>query len=57
MSIEANSLSLSGGTIKDASKNSADLDHDGLAADSGHKVDGAGPDLADTDQRWSTQRR
>ena len=49
VSIEANSLSLSGGTIKDASKNSADLDHDGLAADSGHKVDGAGPDLADTD--------
>ena len=48
VSIEANSLSLSGGTIKDASKNSADLDHDGLAADSGHKVDGAGPDLAET---------
>ena len=49
VSIDANSLSLSGGTIKDASKNSADLDHDGLAADSGHKVDGAGPDLAETD--------
>ena len=48
VSIEANSLSLNGGTIKDASKNSADLDHDGLAADSGHKVDGAGPDLAET---------
>ena len=48
VSIDANSLSLSGGTIKDASKNSADLDHDGLAADSGHKVDGAGPDLAET---------
>ena len=48
VSIDANSLSFSGGTIKDASKNSADLDHDGLAADSGHKVDGAGPDLAET---------
>ena len=48
VSIDANSLSLNGGTIKDASKNSADLDHDGLAADSGHKVDGAGPDLAET---------
>ena len=49
VSIDANSLSFSGGTIKDGSKNSAVLDHDGLAADSGHKVDGAGPDLAETD--------
>ena len=49
VSMDANSLSLNGGTIKDASKNSAELDHDGLAADSGHQVDGAGPDLADTD--------
>ena len=49
VSMDANSLSLNGGTIKDASKNSAELDHVGLAADSGHKVDGAGPDLADTD--------
>ena len=48
VSIEANSLSLNGGTIKDAAENSAVLDHDGLAADSGHKVDGAGPDLAET---------
>ena len=48
VSIEANSLSLNGGTIEDAADNSADLDHDGLAADSGHKVDGAGPDLAET---------
>ena len=48
VSIEANSLSLNGGTIKDPSKNAAELDHDGLAADSGHKVDGAGPDLAET---------
>ncbi len=49
VSIDADSLSLNGGTIKDGSNNSADLDHDGVAADSGHKVDGAGPDLADTD--------
>ena len=48
VSIEANSLSFNGGTIEDASDNSAVLDHDGLAADSGHKVDGAGPDLAET---------
>ena len=48
VSIEANSLSLNGGTIEDAADNSAVLDHDGLAADSGHKVDGAGPDLAET---------
>ena len=48
VSIEANSLSPNGGTIKDASDNSAVLDHDGLAADSGHKVDGAGPNLAET---------
>ena len=48
VSIDANSLSLSGGTIEDASNNSADLDHDGVAADSSHKVDGAGPDLAET---------
>ena len=44
VSIDADSLSLSGGTIKDGAKNSCgDLDHDGVAADSGHKVDGAGP--------------
>ncbi len=49
VSIDANSLSLNGGTIKDRSKNSAELGHDGLGADSGHKVDGAGPDLAETD--------
>ena len=48
VSIDADSLSPSGGTIKDGSKNSAVLDHDGVAADSGHKVDGAGPDLAET---------
>ena len=43
VSIEANKLSLNGGTIKDGSNNNAVLDHDGLAADSGHKVDGVRP--------------
>ena len=48
VSIDADSLSLNGGTIKDGSNNSADLDHDGLAADSGHKVDAVKPVLAAT---------
>ena len=38
--------SLSGGTIRDEARNSAKLDHEGLAADSGHKVDGVKPELA-----------
>ena len=42
--IEADSLS--GGTIRDEASNNAELDHDGLAADSGHKVDGVKPQLA-----------
>ena len=46
VSIEANRLSLNGGTIKDGSNNNAELDHDGLAADSGHKVDAVRPELA-----------
>ena len=44
MGIEA--ASLSGGTIRDEARNNAELDHDGLAADSGHKVDGVRPRLA-----------
>ena len=43
MGIEADSLS--GGTIRDEARNNAELDHDGLAADSGHKVDGVRPVL------------
>ena len=43
MGIEADSLS---GTIQDEARNNAELDHDGLAADSGHKVDGVRPRLA-----------
>ena len=38
--------SLSGGTIEDTSDNPAELNHDGLAADTGHKVDGVKPELA-----------
>ena len=49
VSIEANRLSLNGGTIKDGSNNNAVLDHDLFAADSGHKVDGVKPVLAATD--------
>ena len=48
VSVEAGRLTLNGGTIRDSSNNNAVLDHDGLAANSGHKVDGAGPDLAET---------
>ena len=42
--VEADSLS--GGTIQDTSDNAAVLDHDGLAANAGHKVDGVRPALA-----------
>ena len=45
--VEADSLS--GGTIEDTSDNPAELDHDGLAADAGQKVDAVRPELAATD--------
>ena len=45
MSIEANSLTLNGGRIRDGANNNALLTHDGLAADAGHKVDGIKPAL------------
>ena len=44
--VEIEADSLLGGTIRDEARNNAKLDHDGLAADSGHKVDGARPKLA-----------
>ena len=44
MGVEADSLT--GGTITDEARNDAGLDHDGLAADAGHKVDGVKPELA-----------
>ena len=45
VSVEANRLSLNGGTIKDGSENVAVLDHAGLAADAGHKVEAIKPEL------------
>ena len=42
--VEADSLS--GGTIRDEARNNAELDHDGVAADAGHQVDGVRPRLA-----------
>ncbi len=44
--VEADSLSLNGGTIRDTSDNPAGLDHDGLTANASHKVDGVRPELA-----------
>ena len=44
--VEENSLS--GGTIEDPSDNTAELAHDGLSGDSGHRVDGVRPGLAAT---------
>ena len=46
VSIEANKLSLNGGTIKDGSNNNAELDHEAVAPQAGHKVDGVRPRLA-----------
>ena len=43
VSIEANRLSLNGGTIEDAADNPADLAHEAVAAQAGHKVDGVRP--------------
>ena len=45
--VEADSLS--GGTIRDGSDNDAELEHDAVAADAGHKVDGIKPVLAASD--------
>ena len=42
--VEADSLT--GGTIRDEARNDAELDHDGLGADGGHKVDAVKPALA-----------
>ena len=43
VSIEANRLSLNGGTIEDAADNPADLAHEAVAAQAGHQVDGVRP--------------
>ena len=49
VSLEANRLSRSGGTIQDGAGNNAVLDHEAVAASSSHKVDAVAPVLADTD--------
>ena len=49
VSIDADSLSRGGGTIRDGARNNAQLDHAAVAADSRHQVDGVPPMLASTD--------
>ena len=49
VSIDADSLSRGGGTIRDGARNNAQLDHGAVAADSRHQVDGVPPVLATTD--------
>ena len=43
VSIEAGRISLNGGTIEDEAENGAELVHEAVATQSGHKVDGARP--------------
>ena len=45
IAINANRLTLNGGSIKDAADNDANLSHTALAAQDGHKVDGVRPRL------------
>ena len=45
IAIGANKLTLNGGRIKDAANNDANLSHNALAAQDGHKVDGVRPKL------------
>ena len=45
IAINANKLTLNGGSIKEAANNDADLSHNALAAQDGHKVDGVRPRL------------
>ena len=49
VSIDADSLSLGGGTIRDGAQNDVTLTHSALAASSSHKVDGVKPTLATID--------
>ena len=46
ISIDANKLTLDGGSIKDQYDNNADLTHDAVASDSEHKVDGVSPTIS-----------
>ncbi len=43
MAIDADKLTLNGGTIGDEAGNDADLSHEAVAVDAGHKVDGVFP--------------
>ena len=43
VSIEAGRIALNGGTIEDEAENAAVLDHEAVAAQAGHKVDGVRP--------------
>ena len=43
MSIEAGRITLNGGTIEDEAENAAVLDHEAVAPQVGHKVDGVRP--------------
>ena len=48
VSIEAGRIDLNSGTIQDGSDNDAELDHEAMPTQAGHKVDGIGPMLAAT---------
>ena len=43
VSIEAGRIAVNGGTIEDEAENAAELDHEALATQAGHKVDGVRP--------------
>ena len=43
VSVNAGRIALNGGTIEDEAENAAELDHEAVAAQAGHKVDGARP--------------
>ena len=49
VSIATGSIDRNGGTIRDGVNHDAVLDHEALAADSSHKVDGVKPELVATD--------
>ena len=46
IAIGANKLTLNSGSIKDAADNAANLSHDSLSAQTGHKVDGVRPTIS-----------
>ncbi len=43
VSVNAGRIALNGGTIEDEAENAAELDHEAVAAQAGHKVDGVRP--------------